>query len=219
MTTRFPAEFAAGLVVLALAVGLASCQSTEEDTSQAATDGPSPTASPSPAPTLTASPGVSPAAIEFPAVSTPEPGFVTHTQPPTSSTDAFRFDYPKGWFLRVQAPPPGSQGLSIHIYSFDNISWGLAEQYPPETMKLSVIVTPNLSICMPADAQPAELGNAPAAQVVQVFDPPHPSGLTKAIMTYAQHGDQCYIVSGSFAQKIPDEGKFSTLARSFTFGP
>jgi hypothetical protein len=139
--------FAATLILGALAALLISCQETEEDTSQAATEGPTLAASATPALTDTPAPTPSLAPADSPVVNIPA-GWQTYADP-------------KGRFS-ISAPP---DWLLSQYSSEDNPHWTRAgETQNPDSdlsdgVKLSVLAEPKQP-GEPIDAKAPDLPNA-----------------------------------------------------------
>lgn len=127
--TRSPVHgLAAALTLMALAAGLASCQQTEEDTSQLATEGSTARATASASPSSSAPATLAPSPSASPDV--PPASTTRYTNP----VFGYTLEYPEGWFVRTD---PG--GYTI-ITSYDPAEASGIGGIRQEAVKIDILV-------------------------------------------------------------------------------
>lgn len=67
------------------------------------------------------------------------------------------------------------------------------------------------------DVKSTTLGDVPAWQIVNVFDPSTSGGLTRIHAISVVFNGICFVISAQFAQENPDEETFLQIASSFRF--
>ncbi len=217
----------AGLAVLGLAAAgayLLASPDGEEELALQAQETPTPSATPeasasptasAPAPTLellatpTLPPGLPP----------PPEGFVIHFQAASERYPSFSFAYPAGWFIRSSGPPPpGSEGFTVQVYSWDYLNPPRVHYFPPDSIKVELLVDP-LSFAMQCprpDAAATTLGEVVAGQTITTYEG-REDGLVKVIYIQAAHKGYCYTLAGYFSKGF-DEAVFTKIVQTFTFG-
>ncbi len=175
---------------------VATASASAAPTSSAA---PSPTQSTIPTATASADPTASPVSEDWATYSDPQ--------------GLYSFQYPSAWHI-------GTGGKrSVIATSWDTATW-TSPQFPPNSMKVDVIVAP----VEQAEARPdgatdsTLLGGEPGWEAVYTYDPSTTGGVTRAHQVAADHGSYRYSVTCMFAQDRPDEETLVAIARSFTFG-
>jgi hypothetical protein len=209
MITRFPAGFAAGLVLLALAGGLASCQDTEEETSQVATEGPtaSPTAatpSASPTPLVTFGPTATPETVPEDWGTLADPG------------GSFTVRYPPAWFINYSpASPTDAVAYSVaSLYSFDPAAD--THGVPSSGVKIDIEIALDKSedqcVAQVEGATATTLGGVQARRVTR--DLPDFDAVGTFLTAYRQ--GRCYTLAG-YTGVDANTDTFDMVVQTFVF--
>jgi hypothetical protein len=153
-----------------------------------------------------------------PTVSSPTPGWKTYDRPASKKTDAFSFQYPASWTFEDGDVPEG-EGLTLYLMSWNPATRPVGHGYPPESMKVDVVVFPQDSgfTCVPkgTPTQPATVSGEAGSQASENFQPARADGLTRQHFYGFQHGLFVYCIGAFFAQTQPDEATFQRIVDSF----
>lgn len=150
---------------------------------------------------------------------TPGGALKSYTQPASSQSDSFSFQYAADWFVRGGKTEPGQEGLAVSAFSYDPSGSTDTPDIPKGEVKVGVYVVPETVAldCAGSGASAGMLGALPALEETRSgpFADSHEQFLSRIVAIEAKKGPFSYCVVGYFTADRPDEAEFRTLVDSF----
>jgi len=212
---RLPSVLAGAVAMTALALLAAACGQGEEEVVSDVTLAPTATGAATTPAVVT--PTATPTTAPPPA--SPAPGWLAHSQPPSTKSEKFSLHYPAAWFATGGDTDSPGVGLTITLQSWQEGKPPARLTLPDGAAKVDIYVDPldSPSCTVKENASPANLGNLPASVVTITLGEDSDFPGTTVPRVVADHGGFRYCLTGYFTPGS-DLTIFQRIVDSFTVG-